>query len=354
MKVLFLVTRFHTNLIPWVEALLQEGCPVRMLCKKKGATEDYSTITPEIIEPENFDAEKAQSVVDSFCPDLVILNDKSECFKALAKIAERQGAKAVLYEQRDYYRKPGPRGVMKDLKRISRRVRGGLPLLAITPSVGDPNGAQRHFAKHFHVPMRPRIELKEREYIKAGAPRIICVGKVAHQVKRHVWVIDALEELQFDCELLIVGAGDDRMENPDKRDPGYYDEVHRRAQANTVSGGVRILEDLSHDEVMNLYSDCDIMVLPSEREAFGISPVEAMASGCAVVATDASGSTGYITHGYDGLHFAAGEYDDLLLQLRRLLLNHSEIERLGRNALKTIVGKHSYSGFTAFLRGFVG
>lgn len=350
MKILFVVSFFHTNLAPWVKALVEAGCEVKMICRKREPTEDNSIITPSVVDASLMNEAAMGEILASFMPDLVILRDKSDSFRALAKRASKEGAKVVYYEMRGYLRKSGVLGFLNDLKRLSRRVRNDLPMLTITPAVGPKSGVPRKFARHFYIPMSVCPDALDRKYCSLGVPTVLCVGKLAHQVKRQTWVIDALEELQIPCRLLLVGSGDDRAENPDKREAYYYDELRERARDHRIPGEVRVIEDMPYRDLLKFYGTCDVKVLPSERELFGISIIEAMAGGCAVVATDAAGATNYIEHGHDGLHFDSNSYQDFVNQLYRLLSDPKEIEHLGRNAVNTILTNHNLLDFSDFVK----
>jgi glycosyltransferase involved in cell wall biosynthesis len=62
----------------------------------------------------------------------------------------------------------------------------------------------------------------------------------------------------------------------------------------------------------------DIFVLPSLSESFSNALMEAMASGCAVIASRAGGNPELVIPGETGLLFEAGQSDELAAALQRL------------------------------------
>jgi glycosyltransferase involved in cell wall biosynthesis len=79
----------------------------------------------------------------------------------------------------------------------------------------------------------------------------------------------------------------------------------------------------------------DIFVFPTEREAFGISLIEAMACGLAVISTSAGGTKGLLKHGQDGLVVEAGSSQQLYDALDSLITDRPLSVRLGQNAWQT-------------------
>lgn len=74
----------------------------------------------------------------------------------------------------------------------------------------------------------------------------------------------------------------------------------------------------STPDVVRWLRGIDIFVLPSLSEAFSNSLMEAMACGCAVVASRVGGNPELVEHGERGLLFQAGNPDDLAAQIARL------------------------------------
>jgi len=87
--------------------------------------------------------------------------------------------------------------------------------------------------------------------------------------------------------LLMIGDGPDRP------------EAEKEAEDLGVTGDVRFLGRL--DQVASLLQACDLFVLPSQTESFGLAALEAMACGAPVVASRAGGLPEVIDDGVNGI-----------------------------------------------------
>lgn len=58
--------------------------------------------------------------------------------------------------------------------------------------------------------------------------------------------------------------------------------------------GVVLLGNLSHEKVLDLLKECDLMVHPSIEETFGNTLIEAMACECPIIGGKKSGAVPYV------------------------------------------------------------
>jgi glycosyltransferase involved in cell wall biosynthesis len=94
--------------------------------------------------------------------------------------------------------------------------------------------------------------------------------------------------------------------------------------------------DPATSQVAETLAGVDIFVLPSLSESFSNSLMEAMACGCAVVASRTGGNPELVEHGRTGLLFEPGDSADLARQLRILIGDPQLRESLGCNAAERI------------------
>jgi glycosyltransferase involved in cell wall biosynthesis len=95
----------------------------------------------------------------------------------------------------------------------------------------------------------------------------------------------------------------------------------------------------------------DVFVLPSLSEAFSNSLMEAMACGCAVVASEAGGNPELVEDGRTGLLFKTGDPADLAAKLQRLLGQESLRRNLAETGRRFIHQGFSLASATRNMEG---
>ena len=141
------------------------------------------------------------------------------------------------------------------------------------------------------------------------------------------WVPASNQHVERPVRILFVGGdfqrkGGNTLLQAFRRLPAGFVElilVTRTAVANEP--GIIIRNDLqaNSSELIALYQSCDIFVLPTHAEAFGIAAVEASATGLPVIATAVGGLTDVVVNEQTGLLVQPDDVDQLTDSLQRLL-----------------------------------
>ncbi|OGJ56292.1 hypothetical protein A3D88_01380 [Candidatus Peribacteria bacterium RIFCSPHIGHO2_02_FULL_52_16] len=120
---------------------------------------------------------------------------------------------------------------------------------------------------------------------------------------------------------------------------GWYKKNHPlvAAYGNRVT-----FTGLRHD-IPAVLAETDIFVLPSYSEGLSNALMEAMASGCACIASDVGGNRFLIQNGISGLLFPAGDREALAAHIRRLLEDTAKRESLGKAARRRIDEQFSWN-----------
>jgi glycosyltransferase involved in cell wall biosynthesis len=140
-------------------------------------------------------------------------------------------------------------------------------------------------------------------------------------------------------------------------DPRDEASLERRVAALGVGDRVTMLGQRSPAEVAELYRSHDALLFPVRwEEPWGLVPLEAMASGCPVVATARGGSGEYLRDGENALIVPARDPDGLAAAVRRLAGEPALRERLRAGGLET-APRHTEPIFNAqveaHLRGYL-
>jgi glycosyltransferase involved in cell wall biosynthesis len=155
-------------------------------------------------------------------------------------------------------------------------------------------------------------------------PRVLYVGRVERSSR---WkglqvLVDSLVrlcELVPDVRLEVVGDGDDVA------------HLQSRAERLGVAGCIDWTGQVSHRDLPRHYQRAAVTVLPSltESESFGMTLVEAMASGCPVVGSAVGGIPYVIRDNVDGLLVPPGEPTALAEALAAVISDPARAASLG-------------------------
>jgi glycosyltransferase involved in cell wall biosynthesis len=100
---------------------------------------------------------------------------------------------------------------------------------------------------------------------------------------------------------------------------------------------VRLFNFQNQKQLRSFYNKCDVLVLPSRIEPWGLVINEAMAAGNAIIASDKVGSTlDLVIDNYNGKVFQSGNVEDLENKINYFIKNKKKINFFKQNSLKRI------------------
>ena len=190
-----------------------------------------------------------------------------------------------------------------------------------------PNGID---LSRFSGPVRP-CALRGEYRIPSAAPLLGVVARLEPE-KGHRHLIDAMPAILRavpETWLAIIGEGSEA------------DALRARATALGSRVAARVVFTGRRDDVSALTSDLTLAVLPSIREAQGISLLEAMARGIPVVASAVGGIPEVVTDGVDGRLVPPGDPVALADAIIELLRDRELRDRLGEAGRRTVVDRFS-------------
>ena len=134
--------------------------------------------------------------------------------------------------------------------------------------------------------------------------------------KRIDWQIEAFRDTNE--KLVIIGTG-----------PlyGVYSEYIKKHRINNIT----LLNALPQDELVDYYSRCKAFIFTPYKEHFGMTPLEAMASGKPVISVREGGPLEYVVEGVNGFYF------DTVSELQRKIcaLSDEKLESMKHGCMKT-------------------
>lgn len=165
-----------------------------------------------------------------------------------------------------------------------------------------------------------------RRFAREGEALIVHISNF-RPVKRVLDVIRVFRSIQehHPARLLCIGTGPDL---------GAAEEEAKRLGLMRQTAFVGALDGIS--EVL---ACCDLMLLPSEVESFGLAALEAMACGVPVVATRSGGLPEVVEDGVSGVLSAVGDVEGMAAASLRLLEDLPLRERI-RKAARERVREH--------------
>lgn len=175
---------------------------------------------------------------------------------------------------------------------------------------------------------------EQRTAVRAALPSsgaavvALFVGRLAPQ-KNVTLLLEAMARLPQSERpfLLLAGSGP------------LADQLSERAGTLGIDDHVAFLGERS--DVGDLMQAADLLVLPSHDEGMSNVVLEAMAAGCAVIASDVGGNPEVIVDGDSGLLFAAGDLGALTARLHDLVVDAELRARIGRSARARIADMYS-------------
>ncbi|WP_041655907.1 glycosyltransferase family 4 protein [Azoarcus sp. KH32C] len=172
----------------------------------------------------------------------------------------------------------------------------------------------------------------------SGAVKLLCVARQdkSERYKGFEDIFKALRVLKpanASIHLNLIGSGGDQPRLKQVcADLGVADQV-------TFWGS------LSDEDLAAAYHDCDIFVMPSKKEGFGIVFLEAMGQGKPCIGGNHGGTPDVIVHGESGLLVEYGDVPMLAEYIRKLADDAALRQKMGRKGRDLIEGKFSIRNF---------
>jgi len=177
-----------------------------------------------------------------------------------------------------------------------------------------------------------RGSVRQRYGVGYGEKLILCVGRLVPQkgIEYFIRAIPSIAKRYPEAKFIIVGEGWSR------------DILEAEARASGHGGKIQFTGFASDQEVINLMTSADVLVVPSVYEPFGIVALEGMASGVPVVASKVGGLSEVIEHDRTGLFVYPKSPESIAWGIDRILSDPDHAKWLTENAKEKLHKAYSW------------
>jgi glycosyltransferase involved in cell wall biosynthesis len=135
--------------------------------------------------------------------------------------------------------------------------------------------------------------------------------------------------------LVVIGDGPDRQ------------RLQRLVHEQRLSERVRFEGKMDDQALREAYAACDLFILPSAKEGFGLVYLEAMASARPVIAANAGGAPEVVVHGQTGILVRPNDVYQVSEALIQLATDSQLRERLGSAGRLRVAQEFSFERYAA-------
>lgn len=176
-----------------------------------------------------------------------------------------------------------------------------------------------------------REELRKKVGINRDELVLLFVGRIAKEKNIDELILYLSKVKDLSMKLVIVGDGP------------YKQEIENMSKQMSVEERVIFTGMVNPEEVADYYALGDIFVNGSTSETQGLTYIEAMASGLALLCREDKCLDGLIDKGINGYTYK--NEDEFLCVLYKLVKDKGMIERVGEAAFYTVRSKYSVEIF---------
>jgi mannosyltransferase len=174
---------------------------------------------------------------------------------------------------------------------------------------------------------------------EAGLPgryAIGCFGRVRSQKGTDVFVEAMCRLLPIYPDFAAVVVGAITVEQQ-----GFANRLKERIEAAGLKSRFLLSGEVAIEEVPRWYQRLTIYAFTSRNEGFGLTLIEAMSAGCALVASRAGAAEIAVEDGVTGVLMAPGDVDALVRALEPLMRDPASAVAMGERARARVLERFS-------------
>lgn len=182
------------------------------------------------------------------------------------------------------------------------------------------------------APNEDKPALRRRLRLPEHGPLIGCFGRIRAQKGTDVFVDAMLKVLETHPSATAIVMG--RATDPYK---AFEQDLKDRVEKAGLSARLLFLPEVPVWEMSDWYQALDLYIAPQRWEGFGLTPLEAMATGCPSIATRVGAFEELIVEGKTGTLIPAGEIEPMIEATQSLLADTEKRQSWSKNARQHIL-----------------
>lgn len=177
------------------------------------------------------------------------------------------------------------------------------------------------------APAPDRHTLREKMGLPTEGPLIGCYGRIRAQKGTDAYVHALLEVLPQHPNAHAIVMGRATQEHQE-----FLDSLKADVMAAGLKDRVLFMPEVPTDAMADWYAALDLYVAPQRWEGFGLTPIEAMATGCPVVATRVGAFDQLVLDGDTGTLVAPDDIPALATAINAALSDENRLTQWRANA----------------------
>lgn len=370
MRILYIAPRFHPNQYPIVEGLLSKGHEVFFCVSKIGETEKHDNVKIKVVKPNSRTNERKErwlnrgtnytedklifwfepdyddmiNYLKQVKPNIVIIRDRNMFSLSAVRMCRKLGIKKILL----YNQSPVWSTEESILKKIQKNIWFSLfPKKRITVCrykeypVEDVKYYEDKNATFLPFVARTTTQIKS-EFMENGVLNVLDCGKY-RPYKNHFVLVEAANQIvkngKTNVHFTIVGQKENQQEQE------YYQNLLNRIRELHLEEYFTLMGAVTYDEMQSLFLKNDVFVLTSIRELANVSILDAMSYGVPVIATNANGTSDYVTPGKTGYIFETGNSKELANMISIYYDSPELLKEHSNHAIESVKNNHSFEKY---------
>lgn len=162
---------------------------------------------------------------------------------------------------------------------------------------------------------------------------LLYIGRIEDR-RNILFMLDVLKKVvdeNSDIRLVMIGKGE----------KDYIDKVDEKIKKLNLENYVLRKDKISQSLVGRVYKICDLFLLPTKYEIFGMVMLESMYYGVPVI-TSYNGGSSTIINSDNGIVIKVFSAEEWKKEILNLLSDGERIEKMGREAARTIEEKYTW------------